>query len=279
MQQNAAAARQSPDSGEIQQNNSNNTATTEAVGVCKLPPFWKQNVHLWFLQVEAQFQCHRILSDNMRYYHLLSALDPESMSEIADVVANPAETNKYEQLKTCIIKRLTMSPDRQLLRALSELDLGNRSPSQLLREMTMLAGGRASNDVLRVRWLSLLPQQVQRVLKVLGAAPIEELADLADNLMEDEAGSFVMAASHSTTAGARTHPVRISDELADCKRELAVLKSTMQKVLDNVTQKTEHKKDQQQPSNTPPKCFYHTKFGSKARRCIQPCSWTAQQGN
>ncbi|EDW48885.1 GM13131 [Drosophila sechellia] len=68
----------SPDSGEIQRGNSAGTVipVVESVATIKLP----QNVRLWFVQIEAQFQCSRISSDNTRYYHLISALDADIMT-------------------------------------------------------------------------------------------------------------------------------------------------------------------------------------------------------
>ncbi|XP_039484441.1 uncharacterized protein LOC120447098 isoform X2 [Drosophila santomea] len=50
----------------------------------RLPPssYWKQNAGLWFVQIEAQFQCIRISSDNTRYYYLISALEGDYHQEI-----------------------------------------------------------------------------------------------------------------------------------------------------------------------------------------------------
>ncbi|KAH8346290.1 hypothetical protein KR084_001945, partial [Drosophila pseudotakahashii] len=99
-QENEIVSPASPDSFETPHGSGNVTPVVETISTCKLPAFWKQHVPLWFLQVEAQFQCNRITSDNTRYYHLLSALDVEVMSEVSDVLAQPPDSNKYEHLKS-----------------------------------------------------------------------------------------------------------------------------------------------------------------------------------
>lgn len=70
-------------------------------------------------------------------------------------------------------------------------------PSQLLRQMTSLAGDRATEDVSRVRWLALLPQPVQRCLKILRSSSLDEQASIADELADNGSGPFVMTAGHS----------------------------------------------------------------------------------
>ncbi|XP_044778418.1 uncharacterized protein LOC123327088 [Drosophila simulans] len=209
----------------------------------------------------------------MRYYHLISALDADIMTEVSDVLAQPSEVNKYEHLKEIIIKRFTDSPDRQLQRALLELDLGDKKPSQLLRQMTTLADGRASADALRVRWLSQLPQHVQRGLKLLRSATLEE-----------ESGSFVMAAG-SSSAQFRGNtrecaPAAGTSVVDDLKRDIAAIKASLT-LLQNM-QPPNHSRSadrNQQQLRAPRVCFYHAKFGPNARKCSSPCAWVPQQGN
>ncbi|XP_043862592.1 uncharacterized protein LOC122756652 [Drosophila santomea] len=276
----------SPDAGEIQCGNSAGTVipVVESVGVIKLPPFWKQNARLWFVQIEAQFQCSRISSDNTRYYHLISALDADIMTEVSDVLVQPSEVNKYEHLKEIIIKRFTESPDRQLQRALLELDLGDKKPSQLLRQMTTLADGRASADALRVRWLSQLPQHVQRSLKLLRSATLEAQAALADDLMEEESGSFVMAAGPSSAqfrGNTREYPPAAGTSVVDdLKRDIAAIKASLTHLQNMQPSSHSCPADRnEQQLRSPRVCFYHAKFGPNARKCSSPCAWVPQQGN
>ena len=45
---------------------------------------------------------------------------------------------------------------------LSQLELGDKKPSQLLRDMRVLAGDKVSENVLRVKWLDYLPGATTR---------------------------------------------------------------------------------------------------------------------
>ncbi|CAB0043628.1 unnamed protein product, partial [Trichogramma brassicae] len=133
-----------------------------AVGNCRLPAFWRSDPDLWFLQVEAQFNIHQVTSDSTRFNMILTVLDPETISEVSDIIRAPPAQDRYTTLKDAIVARLTDSPDTQLHKLLGTIELGDKKPSQLLLQMRTLAGARASNDILRVRWLDLLPDSTRR---------------------------------------------------------------------------------------------------------------------
>lgn len=269
-------------------------ANVEAIAHCKLPPFWKHCPNMWFIQIEAQFQCNRISSDVTRYNHLVGALDAETMLEVADVLRNPPNNNKYDFLKNAIIKRFTDSADRQLHKALTELELGEMKPSQLLRQMTSLAGDRATEDVLRVRWLALLPQPVQRCLKILRSSSLDEQASIADELADNGSGPFVMAAGHSfqrSVSPARNNSseaglIAVTRELSAIKLSLAELISCNRELMTQLQYNNNNNQhnsrsrsrsfSQSSSAHHSPApssiCFYHRKYADNAKRCILPCS-------
>lgn len=72
----------------------------------------------------------------MSKYHLVvSALDPDSLQDVADILKKPPSANLYPHLKSHIMSRFSDSADRQLQKLLTELELGDKKPSQLLRQM------------------------------------------------------------------------------------------------------------------------------------------------
>ncbi|CAB0043295.1 unnamed protein product, partial [Trichogramma brassicae] len=162
-----------------------------AVGNCRLPAFWRSDPDLWFLQVEAQFNIHQVTSDSTRFNMILTVLDPETISEVSDIIRAPPAQDRYTTLKDAIVARLTDSPDTQLHKLLGTIELGDKKPSQLLLQMRTLAGARASNDILRVRWLDLLPDSTRRLLTIIKNQTIDELAAVADEL--HAVGPSVMA--------------------------------------------------------------------------------------
>ena len=65
----------------------------------KLPQFWAAEPQIWFAQAEAQFALRKIVSDDTKYYYILSALDQSTASRLKDFIGNPPEEDKYDALK------------------------------------------------------------------------------------------------------------------------------------------------------------------------------------
>ncbi|KAH7941157.1 hypothetical protein HPB49_010489 [Dermacentor silvarum] len=81
----------------------------------RLPTFWRENLQVWFAQVEAIFDLHLITSETSRFRHLHCNPSLEVAEELAEVIAAP----------------LSDAPARRQHLPTSE-DLGDRHPSQLL---------------------------------------------------------------------------------------------------------------------------------------------------
>ena len=52
----------------------------DRVTAIKVPPFYPEDPSLWFLQLEGQFQLNNITSDNTKYFHVLTNLEPRYTS-------------------------------------------------------------------------------------------------------------------------------------------------------------------------------------------------------
>lgn len=150
----------------------------------KLPPFWVDSPEVWFAQVEAQFSLARITQDRTRYDYVVAHLDARYANEVRDILTNPPTANPYEHLKTALIRRLSLSED-QKIRQLQSAELAERKPSQLLRHMRALAGNMQVQDsFLRSLWLQRLPPHAQAILQAQVRLPLDELAEIADRVVE-----------------------------------------------------------------------------------------------
>jgi len=115
---------------------SGNTAETVTpaqvarVGV-KIPPIWKNNIKLWFIQVESNFSLAGITQDSTKYNTLVAALDAECLTSVSDILFTPPENDKYEALKTRLTNDFSDSETKRAQKLLSALQLGDQKPSML----------------------------------------------------------------------------------------------------------------------------------------------------
>lgn len=245
----------------------------------KLPPFWADSPEVWFTQVEAQFSLARITQDRTRYDYVVAHLDSRYATELRDILANPPADDRYLHLKTELIRRLSPSQHETVRRLLQHEELGDRKPSQLLRHMRALAGSTLVDDtLLRIIWLQRLPSQAQAILQVQPNLPLDQLAHVADQVVE------VSLPSPPPTVHAVGTP-QPTNELARRIDELTRQLDSIRRRLDQSPKRRSQKRSQSQENNAASshgndngRCYYHRRFGDKARKCQPPCS-AGRQGN
>ncbi|XP_071477952.1 uncharacterized protein [Diadema antillarum] len=141
---------------------------------------------VWFGQAEAQFATPNITSDQTKHHHIVSALQPEIAVEVRDLIINPPVEKPYATLKAELIKRTTASEQRRVQLLLSDEELGDKKPSQLLRRMRQLLGERHLEEgIFKELFLQRLPPNVRVVLAAsVDAVSVDALSNLADRIMD-----------------------------------------------------------------------------------------------
>ncbi|GFT21443.1 uncharacterized protein NPIL_426621 [Nephila pilipes] len=156
----------------------------------KLPPLWKQNIKLWFLQAEANFELSGIITNDVtKYNNVIAAIDSEILSVVSDLLFDPPHADRYTTLKNRLMQEFSDSENLQIRKLLPKLQLGDDKPSYLLRKMKELAGTAINDDFLRNLWLQRLPADIQTILSV-SSEKLENLAKLADKIAEVRASPF-----------------------------------------------------------------------------------------
>ncbi|XP_044574071.1 uncharacterized protein LOC123258266 [Drosophila ananassae] len=153
----------------------------------KIPPFWTEHPELWLSQIEAQF----VLAS------ILASIEAPVLARIANAIINQPGTGKYE--KSCILERFCESEQKKIQKLISETDLDDKRPTQLLNELNALAANNVVEIFLKSLWLQRQPTQVQAILQ-LSDACLADLAKLADKEME--VGDF----HHICTVDAKSAP-------------------------------------------------------------------------
>ena len=247
----------------------------------KLPAFWIRNPTLWFAQVDAQFHKKRVTSDNSKYYAVIAMLDSNILEKVSDLIESPPQADKYQSLKTALINRFTDSQQKQLHLLVTDLELGDKTPSQLLREMRTLAAGSLSEEALRTLWLQRIPVTVRCVLSASKDVEIAKLADIADRIVEASSHSHIMAIQPSTNKGVGpTIPRNTKDndritELESKVSELTTLLKEKFAISDDSSNQTNHRSRSRTRSSSrsknPDICYYHRRFSPAAKKCQDPC--------
>ena len=253
----------------------------------KPPPFWVADPSLWFAQLESQFSLASITVDDTKFHYVTSAIAPETLHVVRDLILNPPANNKYDTLKQRLIEHHAESEESKIRRLLQGIELGDQRPTQLLTRMRSLAGKSVGDTLLKSLWLARLQVQVQGILAALNE-DLNQLASTADKITEltgcysvNSALSHQPSTSHLPVGQKMYAPQAYSSPLEEKMEtltqqinELAAIVNRRERSKGNKfhnRSRSRSKGRYKEPANN--HCFYHTNFGIKARKCNPPCSF------
>ncbi len=235
-----------------------------------ITPFWEKDPKAWFSQFEAILHIRGISSDTTRYFYALSALPLHVIHELGDILNSPQEKS-YSQLKEAVIKRVGLSDQQKIRRLLSDVQLGDRKPSQFLQELRSLADASFTDDTfLKEMWLHRLPLSIQSILKVAIDVPLSKLAEMADGIWETQ-----------SLGVAQISPVTPYDDL---RAQIATLSKQMERMARPSQARSANRRQtggsRNRSSSRKRKydgvCWYHFTYKAKALKCHKPCSFHAK---
>ena len=197
-------------------------------------------------------------------------MSPEVATEIRDLILKPPEATPYKILKEQLIRRTVASKQRHLQQLFNAEELGDRKPTQLLRRMQQLLGERAStidSTFLRELFLQRLPSNVRMVLASTNTTTtLKELAELADKVVE--VATPMVAA---TTAFSCPEILMAIEQL---RAEVQKLQTSIRQLARQSRGRSQSQSRHNSPAPQEQTCWYHQKYGSKAKKCTTPCNYT-----
>ncbi|UYV77242.1 hypothetical protein LAZ67_15000213 [Cordylochernes scorpioides] len=246
----------------------------------KAPEFWPNDPELWFITLESQFLLNKpspITNDDTKFSYLSSLLPPSTAIEVREFIISPPPDNKYDALKKAIIECTADSEFKKLQQLLTQEELGDRLPSQLLRHLRQLIGESkaVSDTTLKMLWMQRLPENIQIILTTQEQASLNSLADLADRVTE-----ITSSPSSSTST--------LEKELASLRAEISALKIDLNKKEERIPRSRSRSSSSSRKSspNSYRKynpngswCWYHFRFKQHARKCISPCTFNKKAKN
>lgn len=260
---------------------SNPRDTVEVFKVAtKVPPFYSDKPDLWFHQVEAQFRNNKIIRDQTRYDLLVSSLDPKYLDVIAHIIRDPPLHDKYETLKTALIKEFQHSDEKRLTQLLQGIDLGDRTPSALLRQMREISKGIVTDKILETLWSSKLPETIQAIIASINIT-LDEKAQTADKVQDriNFQTSATTSVPHipNNSNITQVQACQLTAQIAELTRQFGEFSKkfsdqprtrSRSRSRNNNTNNNEKKKFEQ--------CWYHFKFNTNARNCTDWCKFNAE---
>lgn len=234
----------------------------------RLPPFWKQDPHLWFLQIEAQFTTSNIVADLTKFNTIVGNVDCDILTFVKDIIHNPPANNKYECIKTRLTAKFTASDNTKLKSLFNDLTLGDMKPSDLLLKMRDLSCGKVSDELLQTLWLQRLPTNIQSIL-ACSADALPALTIMADKIFEtSENNSIQGIASASETKNDLTNVIY------DLRDKIEVLQKDIHASKPRIRSKSPNRNRSDKRSNQKyDHCWYHRIYKHKAKKCDPPCTF------
>lgn len=247
----------------------------------KLPEFWPNDPIIWFTQIDAIFATRKVISDKAKFNILLASLSPELATEVRDVLLDPPTRDAYLKLKEAILKRTSLSVQKRIQQLLSNEELGDKTPSQLLRRMQQLLGDKASTmdkSILKEMFVKRLPINVKIILSTFGEdSSLESQAEIADKIMENSPNLFF-----SDTEGLNLNNTNkacsCQEDLSRLSREVAELGEIIKSLKPQHNSPSRRSRNRS-PSNSSRFCYYHRRFGKQAHKCISPCAWSSENSS
>lgn len=257
----------------------------------RLPQFWPSDPLLWFAQVEAQFSTAKITGQLTKFHQVIAVLSPEVATEVRDLILTPPNQNPYDTLKAELVRRTSISEQRRLQQLLTTEELGDKTPSQMLRRLQQLLGDSPTTFdpwLLRELFLQRLPATVRMVLAPTTNITIEALAQLADRVVEvaspaiSTVATDSLAVSRSQQENSDTRKSLVPDVIEDMRMQINQLTTQVAALMTTAPSRSRQRsrsrssqsgRSPPRPGSPPPGiCWYHWKFGNKAQKCRAPCT-------
>lgn len=247
------------------------------VGV-RIAPFWPEKPAIWFAQIEGQFAISNITSDSTKFYYVVAQLDNQFAAEVEDIIVSPPAQNKYEKLKQELIKRLSASREKKVRQLLSHEELGDRKPSQFLRHLHHLAGPDVPEEFIKTIWSSRLPSNTQTIIASQTTSSLESLADLADRINDIVPPSTQIASTSKQDSPFES----MAKQIAELTKEVSALSAKVNRKSRPIQRSYQQHRNRSASTRSQenykkfPQCWYHYKFGDKAKKCVRPCDFKTE---
>ncbi|GFU86607.1 uncharacterized protein TNCV_4986441 [Trichonephila clavipes] len=243
----------------------------EDISAVKIPAFVSSDPALWFGMLESTFELavpKPITDERTKYNYCVAHLSPDVAMAVRDVILSPGSINPYSKLKDEFIARCGESKSQEIRRLLAGEQLGDRKPPELFRVMQRQSESHNVTDSLLLElFLQQLPPNVQSILASIQTLTAQKASEVADRILEV---TPVQVSAVSKYSNANSDDSSESKLLKELRQEVKELRRSRSFSRNRFDSRNRGKSPKTKASNL---CWYHNKFATKSRKCIQPCSF------
>lgn len=261
----------------------------------RFPQFLSSQPKLYFIQMDAFMKLNRVSSDETKFQYVCAMAPPELHPHMLEVVNDetpPEQRTKtqYEQFKERVMQSFDRSAESRVRELLQQHGLGNQKPSQYLLSMKNLAAGECNDRMLKSLFLEQLPEWVRSILVVADEDDLTKLAALADKIMESSprAAYPVVTELHGEAQLPAPAIMAITSSNEALRQLITRLEQQVRELREEVRgeqrsrsrSRSQHNSRQRSSSRrSNGLCFYHSKHGASAIKCVAPCNWPKRNNN
>ncbi|GFR09381.1 transposon Tf2-9 polyprotein [Trichonephila clavata] len=245
------------------------------VTAVKVPQYNFSDPQLWFSTCERTFALGvpKAITDTCtKFNHIVSNLPPEATAIVRDLIITPDETDPYGAIKAQLIQRTGESSQQEIRKLLTDEELGDRKPSELLRTMNRRASSHnVPKELMLELFLQQLPTSVQTILASITPITVEKAAEVADRILEVS----IPNVSLSTNAIVSSSENRILQEIERLNRRIddLTMRQRTPERRNNSLSRNHSRNRSFSRSRESGFCWYYRKFQERAKRCNSPCSY------
>jgi len=233
------------------------STAVEAIANVRLPAFWKKSLQLWFTHAESVFANQRVASHTTKVNFVVGALDEEGVRTIGDLLGSAAS---YDAIRNRLVDAYELPKSVRFREIVKPGGMGDRRPSQLLRDMRNNMPSGIGEDALKEFWLQKLPSSVTAISSLDGS--LDSLASRADRVMDASNPQSVDAFAKDQFT-----------ELAGAVAALTQQVQSLTQIVNSSNGSSQQRQTQYDTRTSTQMCYYHDLYGAKARKCRPPCNF------
>ncbi|XP_050063005.1 uncharacterized protein LOC126552359 [Aphis gossypii] len=269
----------------------------------RLPSFWRYAPRQWFAHTDAMFHANRVRSDLTRVNYVLASLDDEGIREVSDLLGDNVS---YDLVRERLVSLYTAPAAARFRSIIQPGDMGDRTPSRLLKDMRDVYPEGMSDAALEQFWRAKLPAAVRTVIAGFSGS-LESLAERADRILfECESREVAEVRPTPRVRCAAVFPesreIEPTPEATPPARFQTTLETRVQTIESAILSLTEQVSQlasqiappkrapvtrpvrsepppPQHAGNTTGWCYYHARYGPEAQKCRAPCTFVPTHKN